>query len=311
MWLVAAMRSGYPCPVLVLEGAQGSGKSTTQRYLRNVLDPNIAAVRSQPREESDLVIAARNGALVSLDNVSNLPGWLSDGLCRVATGGGLSKRTLYTDLDETLVEVRRPIVLNGISDFLSRPDLVDRSIILNLSALSETDYWDERTARVRFGQSHTEILGGLLDLVAGVLREVDQVEGYELPRMADFGITVLALERVDGVRPTEYLNLYKSNREEAATLMIEASTFIESFVDYLMQPNQILPQARTATEWLNTVNEEVDEVKRRAKEWPKDGTRFSSLLSRYQPNLERIGIVFKRHRDGRKRLITINRVISD
>ena len=52
--------------------------------------------------------AARNGWIVAFENLSKIDQELSDGMCRVATGAGFGTRTLYSDLDETLVAVCRP-----------------------------------------------------------------------------------------------------------------------------------------------------------------------------------------------------------
>jgi hypothetical protein len=103
-WLVAALRPRGPYPILVLHGEQGSAKSTTCRVLRALLDPNTAPLRGEPRELRDVMIAASNGWVISLDNLSHLPIWLSDALCRLATGGGFSTRELYTDSEEVLFD---------------------------------------------------------------------------------------------------------------------------------------------------------------------------------------------------------------
>jgi hypothetical protein len=86
-WVVQALRPRGPYPVLVLHGEQGSAKSTTARVLRALVDPRTPAVRSMPRSDHDLMIAAQNAWLLALDNISHLPQWLSDALCRLATGG--------------------------------------------------------------------------------------------------------------------------------------------------------------------------------------------------------------------------------
>jgi hypothetical protein len=129
-WLVATLHPSGPYPVLILQGEQGSAKSTAQGILRAVIDPSTTPLRSAPREERDLVIAAENSWVVSFDNLSGLPIWLSDALCRLSTGGGLSTRQLYTDREEILFEAKRPLVMNGIADVASRPDLLDRSLVV-------------------------------------------------------------------------------------------------------------------------------------------------------------------------------------
>lgn len=111
----------------MLAGEQGSAKSTFSAVLRKLLDPNCAPLRALPREDRDLFIAANNGHVLTFDNVSGLPGWISDTLCRLATGDGFAVRQLYTDQDEVLFDAARPVILNGIEDMVTRPDLADRA----------------------------------------------------------------------------------------------------------------------------------------------------------------------------------------
>lgn len=82
-WVLAALSGRGPYTVLALAGEQGSAKSTAAAALRALTDPNSAPIRSLPREERDLFIAATNSHVLAFDNVSGLPGWLSDALCRL------------------------------------------------------------------------------------------------------------------------------------------------------------------------------------------------------------------------------------
>src|SRR5262249_9032494 len=121
-WLVATLRPGSPFPILVVNGEQGSAKSTLSRIARALVDPNEAPLRGPPRDARDLMIAAGNSWIVTYDNLSGLSEYLSDCLCRLATGGGFGTRELYTDDGEKLFNVMRPIILNGIEDIVSRAD---------------------------------------------------------------------------------------------------------------------------------------------------------------------------------------------
>jgi hypothetical protein len=136
-WALAVLRDRGPYPVIVLSGEQGSAKSTFSAILRALLDPNTAPLRALPRENRDLFIAASNGHLLAFDNVSGLPALLSDTLCRLATGGGFAVRQLYSDQDEVLFDAARPVILNGIEDIVTRPDLADRAMFLTLEPIPE------------------------------------------------------------------------------------------------------------------------------------------------------------------------------
>jgi hypothetical protein len=120
-WLLAALRRRGPYPLLAISGEQGSAKTVLSKLLKALIDPNAAPVRSLSREERKLMIAANNGYLLAFDNLSGLPNWLSDALCRLATGGSFAVRQLYTDDEEMLFEAARPILLNGIEEVISRP----------------------------------------------------------------------------------------------------------------------------------------------------------------------------------------------
>ena len=135
-WLLAALRHGGPYPLLAVSGEQGSAKTVFSKMLRGLIDPNAAPVRTSPREERDLFIAANNGHLLAFDNLSDLSPWMSDALCRLASGGSFAVRQLYTDRDEVLFQAARPIILNGIEDVITRPDLADRAIFLTLPHLA-------------------------------------------------------------------------------------------------------------------------------------------------------------------------------
>src|ERR1019366_4555102 len=127
-WLMGTFLPKGAFPVLLIQALQGSAKSGTTTILRNLVDPVTVPLSALPRDERELAISANNSGIVAFDNVSGLPQWLSDALCRIATGAGFRTRTLHTDSDEQLFETRRPVVMNGIDDLAVRADLLDRGI---------------------------------------------------------------------------------------------------------------------------------------------------------------------------------------
>src|SRR6201997_4528683 len=169
-WLLAALRSCGPYPLLAISGEQGSAKTVLSKLLKALIDPNAAPVRPLSREERELMITAYNGYLLAFDNLSGLPVWLSDALCRLASGGGFAVRQLYTDDEEVLFEAARPILLNGIEEVVSRPDLGDRAIFLTLASIGEAQRRPENELWREFEIARPHILGALLDAVVHGLR---------------------------------------------------------------------------------------------------------------------------------------------
>ena len=136
-WLIAALRPRGPYPIMLIQGEQGSGKSILSRLLRSIVDPNIAPIRAAPKDEEDLIVAAKNGHVIALDNVSKIDAIMADALCRVATGGGFSTRVKYTNDEEHVVWTCNPVLANGIPSLADRPDLASRAIIVRLVAIAE------------------------------------------------------------------------------------------------------------------------------------------------------------------------------
>ena len=176
-FMVAALPPTGPYPTLAIDGEQGSAKSTQSRLIRQLIDPNKVALSAKPKDEADLIIAAQNGYVVALDNLSSIDAALSNSLCRLVTGTGLRRRKLYTDDEECLIAACRPVILNGIPALAVRPDLAERSISITLPAIpeerrrTEAEYWHavKETAPV--------ILGALLSGVVLALRDYTEVEG--------------------------------------------------------------------------------------------------------------------------------------
>jgi DNA polymerase I-like protein with 3'-5' exonuclease and polymerase domains len=285
--LVQDFRPTGPYPLLVLQGEQGSAKTTLARVLRAIVDPSTAPVRTVPRTEQDLVIAANNSWVVALDNLSGLPPWLSDALCRLSTGGGFGTRTLYENDEETLFDATRPAILNGITDVATRADLLDRSIILSLPAIPEGERRSEAELWREFGEALPEILGGIFGAVSCALRRLCEVELDSRPRMADFAEWATAAEAALGMDPGEFMEAYAGSRREVNQLALEADPVAVAVVKLMEGRDEWVG---TATELLKELDKRVDEGARRYKTWPKQPQYLSRHLKRLAPVLRAEGI---------------------
>jgi hypothetical protein len=274
-WLIGALRPSGPYPVLVLQGEQGTAKTTVAKMLRALVDPSVAAVRTVPRNEGDLLIAARNRWMIALDNLSGLSPWLSDALCRLATGGGFSTRELYTDVDEVLIEVQRPCILNGIDDICTRQDLMDRALIINLEPISETARRPEAELWAAFEHIRPVVLGALLDAVATALRRLPDIPRPPLPRMADFALWATAAEPALGLNDGAFMAAYHSSQQSAVEDALEGSAVANTL------RRMIAVHGRwegTATGLLVCLNRLGDPRIPRAQSWPKDARAADSPL---------------------------------
>jgi hypothetical protein len=265
-WLVASIFPRGPNPICCFRGGQGSAKSTQSCVLRALVDPNSAPLRAVPREIRDLMIAANNGWIVAADNLSNLPEWLSDAICRLSTGGGFSARGLYTDDEEKLFESQRPVILNSIVDIATRPDLLDRSIFINSPDIEEGDRKPEKRFWAEFEDARPAILGALLDAAATAMANLPTTKLDRLPRMADFALLATAPEPAFGCAPHAFMAAYNQNRADANALALEASPVPAALDAFLCQISGSWEGTATELlEWLELLAS--DEVKRRTVYW--------------------------------------------
>lgn len=300
-WLVAALRPVGPYPVLVLAGEQGSAKSSTARMVRDLVDPCVGGLRAEPRSVHDLVIAARNGWIVGLDNLSTLEPWLSDALCRLATGGGFATRELYTDTEEIIFDGQRPALLTGISDVATRPDLLDRAIVLTLPPIAEAHRRSEAELRAAYESARPRILGALLDAVAVALRRLPDVRLERLPRMADFAVWATAAEPALGWPAGAILAAYDAGRQVGNETALEASPVGTALLRLMTdRPSW----AGTAAELLEELAGR-DQPAARGRSWPGSARALSGALRRLAPVLRAVGFEVRWTRTRSARTVSI------
>jgi hypothetical protein len=286
-WLIAALRPTGPYPVLVVYGEQGSAKSTLVRVLRALLDPNMAALRTTPRDERDLVIAATNGWCIALDNLSHLSDWLSDALCRLATGSGFATRELYSDAEEAIFVAQRPVVLNGIEELATRGDLLDRAIVLYLPTISEHTRQHEQHFWQAFQRVRPQLLGALLDVVTQALQILPGIQVERLPRMADFALWACAAAPACGWTVEDFLTAYAGVRASSHDLVLEASPVGQAVRELVTTQGH---WEGTASLLLGVLGDLVGEKITKQQTWPKNGRSFSNALRRVAPTLRAVGI---------------------
>lgn len=302
-WLVAALWPTGPYPIMVIAGEQGAGKSFFTRLIRALIDPSSAPIRTPSRDERDLVVQAYNSRVIALDNLSSVPAFLADGLCRLATGGGFSTRQLHTDLDEIVIDAARPIMLNGIPLLTERADLAERTMTINLRTIPQTERKPEALMLREFEADRPKILGVLLDGVASAIRRLPGTHLHTLPRMADFARLAVAAMPGLGFEPEDFLRAYDANRRDAVEATFEANIVAVAVMAYV---NQAHPTgwSGTATELLAALNERVPESVRRSRAWPFKPQSLGNEIKRVAPLLRQKGLAVEKRHSG-DRMISI------
>lgn len=303
-WLLAAFSNG-PFPVLVVTGEQGSSKSFLCRILRQLIDPSIVEATMAPREPRDVMFAAQNSHVVSVDNLSGIPPWLSDLLCGISTGAAHRERRYHTNNgEEELFRAKRPTMLNGI-DLAMRDDLLSRALLVSLAPIADDQRRDEKDLLLELQALAPSILGGLFDVLSSIILNLPTTTVKSKPRMADLALWVTAAETALGWDKGKFMAIYSDNREEAADLAIESDLFATTLRD-LMRAS---PDPQIDLHWsvLLKMLEPLD----KPRGWPTNAKALATRLKRLAPALRQYGVHWIQMRDEHSRFYRIWREETD
>lgn len=277
-WLVAALGApGVPHPILALFGEQGTGKSTASKLLIDLVDPSPVPLRKPPRDMDSWVTAAAGSWVVGLDNLSTVPDWLSDTLCRAATGDGDVRRQLYTDSGLAVFAFRRVLLLNGIDLGGLRGDLTERLLVVRLDAIPDGRRRTERDLAAAWANARPRLLGALLGEVARMASQLPYVRLGSSPRMADFAAVLAAL---DGPNGSTGLNRYLEQARSLSADSLTADPFITAMMTTLAAKF-----TGQAAELLQLVTPED----RPPRGWPSTARQVTTILRRNAPALRKLG----------------------
>ena len=307
-WVVAAYFTGIPHPILLIQGEQGTAKSNLIRTLLALIDPQPAADRTPPRDSREWAIFARASWAFSFDNITDIPPWLSNALCKGVTGDAVLQRVLHSDEDIGVYSFQRVIALTTIAikhDIAG--DLADRILLV------EPEVIDKRLTEAEVAAARAAALpaalGAVLDLVAGVLRELPATAVDNAPRMADFARVLAALDAVTG---WDTLACYRVKVAGLALSLIEGNTFAYAIYRLATAPSPgglgPRPWEGTAAELLDTLRRLCAEARMPTGELPEDVRAVGRQVREIAPALRKAGIDVRPRKSGPRRLLRITKI---
>lgn len=304
--LVASLIPNIARPIQVLHGEKGSSKTSTMKLVRDIIDPAIVPVVSIPKTIDDLAVYISKNYVPCFDNIDTISNQVSDLLCIAVTGGGHTKRKLYTDDEEQVMFFQRFIVLNGINVVATRPDLLDRCILLELERIPPNERKEEKVLREEFEKDKPIILGAIFETLSKAMSIYDQVELNNLGRMADFTRWGYAIAEVLGIGGDKFLEAYLNNQNNANIEALESHPvgfamykFMEDKTVWSGSPTKLLSELEIVAgfEKIDTTN----------SNWAKTPNVLSRRLNEIKSNLLDLGIEFERSK-GKNREIKITRM---
>ncbi|MEQ7127429.1 hypothetical protein ABN034_23165 [Actinopolymorpha sp. B11F2] len=311
-WVVAAYFTDIPHPILLVQGEQGTAKSNLIRCLLGLIDPQPAEDRESPADKREWAIFARASWAFSFDNVTEIPDWLSNSLCKGVTGDAVLQRVLHSDEDIAVFSFRRVIAMTTIAikhDLAG--DLTDRMLLVEPEVIEERIPEAEITRRRN--AALPDALGAVLDLVAGVLRELPAVQLQDPPRMADFAHVLAALDKVTGWAT---LPAYRARVAALGMALIEGNTFARALHWHAasLKPGHTGAAFEPGV-WEGTAEDLLTRLRAICErhglpvdELPKDSRAVGRKIREIAPSLRKVGVDIRPDRTNKRRTLRLQRI---
>jgi DNA-binding Lrp family transcriptional regulator len=293
-------------PIFNASGAMGSGKTTIQRLIKRLLDPTAPeTVRFDPR---DFLQKAMHAYIVMLDNQNTIPEWAADTLCRLVTGEADSKRRLYTDDEDFIIELRRAALLNGINVPTDRGDVLDRSLVVELERIPDGERKSEEQIWELFAREHPALLGSLFNVLSRAIALKGSIELSRRPRLADWGEYAAAVYEVMGWGADKFFRDWDEVVRVQNQATLDGSPVAQAIIK-LMEEHEVCSHTSSK---MHALLKEIAETQgvdvARDKAWPKSARWLWRRIKEVLPLLVAAGIEASRGRDESTKQITLRKI---
>lgn len=297
VYLVTCLIPEIPHPIPIFHGEKGAAKSTSMQFIRMLIDPAKRGLLALPKSQNELAQHLYGNYMPCYDNLSGLNQMQSDTLCQAATGGGISKRTLYSNDDDTIFKFFCCPVLNGINVVANATDLLDRCLIFELKRIPEEGRREIAKVFAGFESARQVIFTGLLDALSKAMEIYPTVKLDRLPRMADFAVWGYAVAEALGIGGDTFMDLYHQNRDKVNSAAIDENLLATAILELMSNEEKINCSATELFDNLNIVAEKI-KIDTRSKYWPKDPSILSKQIMHIKSNLLDVGIKYDTYRLG-------------
>jgi hypothetical protein len=303
--LISYFVPNIPHIILIIHGGKGSAKSTFQRLLKGIVDPAKPALLTLHNKPEEFVLQLSQNYVIAFDNIKYLPKWLPDEACRAATGIGQTNRKLFTNDEVKVFEYKHCLMFNGINLVFSEPDVIDRSIVIELTEIDEEDRKTEEEILNQSKALKPRILASIFDILAKAITIKSSIKIKKLPRMADFAIWGEAIAQAMGYKENEFLNAYYNNIGFQNSEIVDSNPLglaIKKFVEINSVNDKITLFEGTPKELLDRLNTIAaqEDIDRSLRDWPHNRNWLIKRLKTIKSNLHKVlGIKISIGRDSK------------
>src|SRR5215831_19373918 len=275
-----------------------------QELIKTLVDPSSILTLAFPRDINEFIQGLAHNYIVYFDNISIIPEWISDILCRAVTGSGFSKRMLYSDDDDIIYNFKRCIGFNGINLAATKADLLDRGLIIQLSKISKDKRRENEEIWAEFEIIRPKLLGYIFDILVKILATISSVKLSELPRMADFAKVCETISRCLGNEPDVFIKAYERNIQLQTEQVLESNIIAPVILKLMDDKQEWVGSATALLSNMETLAATM-KVNTKSRAWPKGPNILIRRLNEVKATLEDVGIFITRGLDTQSKVKTV------
>ncbi len=308
IYLVSTLIQNIPRFGLFLTGTHGSSKTTLLKMFKKIIDPTVSGVQQFPSKTDDLVLSLSQQYYAAYDNQSFLDQENSDILCQFITGSNYTKRKLFTDEDQTIIRLFGNVAINGINLVATKPDLLSRSLLIDLDPIEESKRLSEKELWASFDSDLPYILGGIFKTLSIALQKKKSLKKMDKTyRMADAVEWGRAIAVALGYTENEFIEALDHNIQALNEKAIDENSLASVVINFMAGKNIA---SASPTRWFEDLKNEAikHKIDIRNLSWLKAPNYLSRELKVLQPTLKRAGILVEHKRSNKERFIEIRKI---
>ncbi|MCI8372790.1 MAG: hypothetical protein HFI75_10450 [Lachnospiraceae bacterium] len=272
-------------PILVLIGEKGSSKSTSLRKLERIIDPKTSDLCGIPKGADGLELRLSNSYFCTLDNLSAISRSMSDLLARAATGGSVTKRALYQNTEEIVLNIKAILAVNSVSMVVRESDLLDRSLLINLARVQPEEMKTEEEIWKEFEDDLPQILGCCFQTLALALNDKETMEETKLIRMADFHTVCIRIGKALGLTKEKVSELLWNNQRKVNQQTLDEDVVAQCIIAMMGRQKSY---KGSVSELLAELKEIAEENSVSPNYLPKAPNQLSKRLNKIKSNLQQM-----------------------
>jgi len=271
---------------MILTSDKGSGKTTTSKLFRALVDPSKADVNPLSKSEDELKVLLANNYVVCIDNANRgISENYSNILCSAITGAVEARRKLYTTSEQVLLTLRNIVIINGLNAVPRKSDLAQRSLIFELQPIDASLRKSDSAFWAAFNKDKPKILGAIFDTLVKAMNIFPTLKFEKRHRMASCYEEMVAISLALGISQTKFDQLLLQNNNRMQELRAD-DPFVDAIRDFMRDKKEL-------TDSVSNVYTAVrDSLVGSSRNFPLSPSAFSRRLNDERESLWTTGIEF-------------------